>query len=507
MVNGFVTTVFNFVDSKLNWGVSFHYNPLYLLFTNVEQGKEISYLPLSYLLFCQGFFFLPILVGLFLKFRFSLPFLIGVFSSLFFSIFVRDFLFWSALHVLPMVVLILGSTKRLPKLKLPLVFSGALLWTWCSGPVAFIGSFFLLWLISDEELPVKLLFLVSALVASVLFLVPFPMPHYPDGAQLSELSPSLLWPAQFLGPALNPNPLNYAEYSSRLSSYFGTAITNLLLVTALLIQLKNRGSISRELHILLLTSIFLVIESRSGGVVTQNLASVMYGLPLLPFPWLLGALGVLTGFGLFLNSSSSSSLPFNLGFVILVLFYLSNLVSNFDGDIVEAQQIGTQFSRNIVTDLNKVNSGNIHFRNLHSAEVTTNVNQGDAILLTDHRTETFWSTNGAMNGNEVIEIKLDQATNCPVLSLSPGITRATDFPRGIKVEVTDDGLNYRVAAEVPHWKGTIRATREGQIYFGPQNTVLVNLTSADKITGLRIYQTAKDPIFNWSVAEVRCGKP
>jgi len=495
---------FNLVDSKLNWGVSFHYNPLYLLFAKVQEGQELSYLPLSYLLFCQIFFFLPILVGLFKKFGFSLPFLIGTFSSLFFSIFVTDFLFWSSLHVVPLVVLLLGQLQKSRSLKIPLALLSALLWTWCAGPLAFIGSFFLLWLIHEEQALVKIFFLSSSLIFSVLFLVTFPLPTYPDGAYLSELSPVTFWPSPLWGPHLRPNPLLFSEYSNRIFGIFSTALTNLLLSLALLFQLKNRGSISKELHLILLVSIFLLIESRLGGGVTQNLATVMFGLPLLPFPWLLASLGILVGFGLFLNSKVDDNFPFNLGFTILVFFYLSNLISNFEGTIVEAQPVGTQFSTKISHESSEAIASNTVFETPNVTFVAASMNDQSAKLAADGLPSTQWSSNVPMTGSEWIELRFKEPLNCSHLALSPGGSK-TDFPRGLRVEVTEDGVNYRAAAEIEHWKGPVRTTKEGFYYFGRQAEVEVSLVNSKKIAGLKIYQTTKDSFYFWSVAEVRCG--
>ncbi len=495
---------YNLVDPTLNWGVSFRYNPLFLPFVKTTETTELSYLPLNYLLFCKAFFFLPILIALFLKFRISLPFLIGAITSLMFSLFVTDFFFWSTFHVLPFTAILIGYPTKEEKFNYLRLLVGALFWSYCSGPLAFLGIFVLLTVIYNRKIQEKLLFLSTGLIASIVYLVVFPMPKYPEGAALVELSETLRWPMQLFGPHLKPNPLNYLAYTERLTSLLSTAVSNLFLSAALLLQLRNKEATVTELRLIFLTATFLVAESLTHGFFTQQLTSVMFGLSLLPFPSLLGCLGVLTSLGLFLNSKDKASPPFNLGYLILIFFFLGNLTWTSEVRTSDALPVGTQFSLGVSKDPKMAIARSNQMTSLENAVLGSSTNPLQAKFFADGKLDTRWTTNAAMKGDEWVQLNFNEPRDCSMISFSPGGDK-TDFPRGVEVQVTENGLDYRQAAKFDNWLGPVRKTEEGFLYYGPQSEVEFRLAGAEKIKGLKIIQTKKDNFYYWSIAEVRCG--
>ena len=513
-----MSSLVNLVDPTLNWGASFRFNPLFLPFAENVTSVELLSLPQNYLLFCKFFFLAPIFYALFQKFKITLPFVVGALICSIFTASCNDSYFWASLHSLPLCCLLVSNSaldgnndKKRKRSGLIFNIVAGLLWGWAGGPQAFLITFFIFWLGKGRDPKHQFIFLFTALFSAILFLSPFPIPVYPFGARISEISSATFWAEPLLGPSrLNPTPLNYSEFIKRISNIGVPAFTNLLLVLVLLLQMngqknrKNYGSVSPELKVILVLSLFLIIEWQSQAFLTLSLSSLMFGLILLPSPLLLASAGLVIALTKFLTSKERAPLPFNIGFIILVFFYLTNLVSDNEVSAEPPLPVGTQFSNSISSERTNVVPAGLQYSKQVIKQVSTNVEPNYASFLVDGDFGTHWSSNRPLHGDEKIELEFSEPIDCQFLSLLTEKNQ-TDFPRGIKIEATEDGIQYNEVANLPSWKGPIKETPEGLIYFGSQSEVNLKLKTSRKIMGLRIYQTGKDDFFYWTISEIRCG--
>jgi hypothetical protein len=118
----------------------------------------------------------------------------------------------------------------------------------------------------------------------------------------------------------------------------------------------------------------------------------------------------------------------------------------------------------------------------------------------DGRPETRWSTGRPQQPGDWLQVDLPAPAALVGVDLDLG-GFATDYPRGTAVEVArEDGTWVRVPAEPALlgplvWAGT-HVLRDGvervALRFPPV-----------RARAVRIVQTAGDPVFDWSVAELR----
>jgi hypothetical protein len=125
---------------------------------------------------------------------------------------------------------------------------------------------------------------------------------------------------------------------------------------------------------------------------------------------------------------------------------------------------------------------------------------GSAGAAVDGRPETRWSTGRPQQPGDWLQVDLPAPAALVGVDLDLG-GFATDYPRGTAVEVArEDGTWVRVPAEPALlgplvWAGT-HVLRDGvervALRFPPV-----------RARAVRIVQTAGDPVFDWSVAELR----
>jgi hypothetical protein len=132
-------------------------------------------------------------------------------------------------------------------------------------------------------------------------------------------------------------------------------------------------------------------------------------------------------------------------------------------------------------------------------ELAGSPGSGDARAAADGRAGTRWTTGRPQQPGDWVRVDLPAPTTLVGVDLELG-TFTTDYPRGAAIEVAgDDGGWVRVAAEAVLlgplvWAGT-HVLRDGvervALRFPPV-----------RARAIRVVQTASDPIFDWSVAEL-----
>lgn len=123
----------------------------------------------------------------------------------------------------------------------------------------------------------------------------------------------------------------------------------------------------------------------------------------------------------------------------------------------------------------------------------------DPRAVLDGQPNTRWTTGEPQRPGAWLRVDLGSPVRITGLTLHLGPFR-TDYPRGLAVEISPDGIRWeRVSAEVMlqgplAWAGT-HLLRDGVdgvlVSFGPV-----------QVRALRMVQTGRDPVFDWSVAEL-----
>jgi hypothetical protein len=124
----------------------------------------------------------------------------------------------------------------------------------------------------------------------------------------------------------------------------------------------------------------------------------------------------------------------------------------------------------------------------------------DGSASIDGRLETRWSTARPQKAGDWLRVDLPEATVLTGVELDLGRFR-TDYPRGLRVEVADaSGVFTPVPARSLfvgplRWMGT-HLLRDGM------DRVVVSFPPV-RTRSLRLVQTGADPVFDWSVSELR----
>jgi hypothetical protein len=123
-----------------------------------------------------------------------------------------------------------------------------------------------------------------------------------------------------------------------------------------------------------------------------------------------------------------------------------------------------------------------------------------ARLALDRNISTAWSTDGPARPGHTVELELDRPRPVARIVLDPG-TRVKGFPRGLRVEVSDEGRHWRVVVDVPAHTGGIDWLA-GHPKLNVQGKVAVWLPPV-RTRFIRLTQTA-DPRDrqSWVIAEL-----
>ena len=125
---------------------------------------------------------------------------------------------------------------------------------------------------------------------------------------------------------------------------------------------------------------------------------------------------------------------------------------------------------------------------------------GSAAAVVDGRPETRWSTGRPQQPGDWLQVDLPVPATLVGVDLDLG-GFATDYPRGTAVEVArEDGTWVRVPAE-PALLGPLVWAGTHVLRDGVERVAL--RFPAVRARAVRIVQTAGDPVFDWSVAELR----
>jgi hypothetical protein len=135
-------------------------------------------------------------------------------------------------------------------------------------------------------------------------------------------------------------------------------------------------------------------------------------------------------------------------------------------------------------------------RRLPIQGVRANVDPDGAPRLIDGDRRSRWTTGARQRGGEriVLDLGSSQRIQAVVLSLGPFVR---DFPRELRIEVSPDSS---VWTEV--WRGPTGGLALAGSLLDPMEIPLTFPLTAAEGRFIRLRQTAEDPLYHWSVAEV-----
>jgi hypothetical protein len=130
------------------------------------------------------------------------------------------------------------------------------------------------------------------------------------------------------------------------------------------------------------------------------------------------------------------------------------------------------------------------------AALSANVNGNLAALMTDGDLTTRWMA-GPQDPGMMVEIDLGAPRRIRAIETSLG-SHNRDFPRGLKIEASNDGQEWR---EI--WRGTSAGLAFTAALRRPAAIPLVYGLSSVEARFLRLWLTQKDDTYLWSIAEMK----
>ena len=130
--------------------------------------------------------------------------------------------------------------------------------------------------------------------------------------------------------------------------------------------------------------------------------------------------------------------------------------------------------------------------------------RADGNATVDGRLETRWSTRGPQKAGDWLQVDLPEATVLAGVELDLG-RFSTDYPRGLRVEVADESGAFVPVPAGPRFVGPLGWTGTHLLRDGVDR-VVVSFPPVHA-RSLRLVQTGADPVFDWSVAELRLFGP
>jgi hypothetical protein len=127
--------------------------------------------------------------------------------------------------------------------------------------------------------------------------------------------------------------------------------------------------------------------------------------------------------------------------------------------------------------------------------IWANVNPADAQKMIDGDPSSRWTTGAPQRGTENIVVDLGEPRNLG--SLTMAVRFPTDYPRELVIETSLLGEEWQEA-----WHGATAGKTLRGCLEDPRNPVLFFDLAGERARFLRLRETASDPVYYWSVAEL-----
>ena len=136
------------------------------------------------------------------------------------------------------------------------------------------------------------------------------------------------------------------------------------------------------------------------------------------------------------------------------------------------------------------------------------VDQRNTRRIIDRNRRTRWSSKSqGQKGNEWVQLTFNQTVKLHAIEIDPGFYQS-DFPRGLEIIDCSNEASDSVLFRQQDWQGQVEFTPAGIPFYSYQSHVRAWLgcqPTAVSVNCLRINQIGIDPVYDWSVAEIRLG--
>lgn len=418
------------------------------------------------------------------------------------------------IHWLPfLVVSALLFERRRGLLEFVLFLISTALWIVSAGSLAsfglLVGIVFLL--AFSSRMPA--IVLAVAVIPSVLFLPVYPMPDYPGGARLAEISPLITNFVQpKIGPWLEPNPLDYAQLVDTTREHL---LRYAFLVLAVVLAFGLSKNLLPVIVGLLIVAIELALPAPFRAFSPlQSLRRLLPGAGLIDLPWIFSSVLILfSALPALIATSTKRVLAFaaliGLSFVGVTVITGSCLIEH--GEVLKNPDQKQVLSAVVVEQTGEwVLAEKREFSDLVRIQpsesspwmLESNLQQEALSLALDSNDETRWSTGRSQQPGDYFQVSFAEPTSVLRVVLSVK-KHPTDFPRGIEV-VVEDGVGKQVTTfSQIKWFGPVKWTRDGFPYFGPQSEVVIDFPRSVSARRIRFVQLGESVQFDWSIAELK----
>ena len=390
---------------------------------------------------------------------------------------------------------------------------------------------------------------VSAAALSLAWMPIYRMPPFPGDARLAPVSPLTQLGHPAVGPDLHPLPLLYPNYLAELTFsrlrveglLFGYLAVFLLFaaiprIFGIFPQVRklrigrlvlNNGGWPKVLGLPLavLGLTWLMLYASQPAAAAKNIPDLFFairdlipGLALEPLPWLIVPFGVVTAsLVVVVRSGNEHRVPIiaMLSVTLIATSYATVWFGDrlYDDHFTELQDlkkfgpsgyVGSVYGNWIFSGQAAPQAANLTRYSIGSdvnIKVDASINPEDAQLAIDKNYSTRWATKRPQQPGDWITFAFDRPLALKRLTLSIR-NNSTDFPRGLRVEGSPDGADFKVIYQFQEWLGPVEWTENGHPYFGLQSRVVVDLPETTELRAVRFTQTGSDPSFDWSVGEL-----
>ncbi len=368
------------------------------------------------------------------------------------------------------------------------------------------------------------------------FLVPYyEMPDYPGDARFATPSPLQFLPSPLVGPALQPNPVDFSAYLSSCRIFlFRYGLFFLFAFFSFcgkpLFTKKISGMMVAAFAALAVPLFFLSFELYLFSVFPnyspfRMLQRIVPGVGLVEIPWLFIPVFVIFGLSLTTQFFSFRSLMAvfvlygSLGFCFAFLGRDFNALWGESPDHFRSKEASKRevimnspsrlvietYGEWILEDGISSRRDRAHVKklDLHADfEVTITASPPEnAELALDERSSSRWHTRRPQQPGDYLDLEFDRPLTVVQVELLVKNLKH-DFPRGIKVSASHDLKTYFDLVSQPIWYGPVQWTPTGFPYFGKLSRVVIDFPKAETVRRLRFTQMLKEEHFEWSIYEV-----
>ena len=445
---------------------------------------------------------------------------------------------WLKLHYLPLLLHALIGSSESPTLR-NLLLAGlfSLLFLISAGNLSVFGILLAFLAVAGlrgalAEWRVQLLLVVALFFATIL-IPAYNLVSYPPLARLTPISPLLWQTPPLLGPSMQPEHLLYSALrTTNETSLLRLGVVALALAGAFLwpaYRKKDRALLKIAIAPLILLALGAIVPlldlavspSWQSFTLFQALRRIIPGLALLDLPWALTPAFIIVALT---YAALSRHTLFSRSFLLAALLLTSSAVLHLPWvpSIAHAYYFPAlttppvvQSPSSYVVQAKGLWVADKDLRSAHlpenlvalrpavdfQATTTASTATESSHLVLDNRSQSRWATGRPQHVGDFFEVRFDHQVPLIRVTLSTK-NHPADFPRGLRVLVSEDGVAFTELLDEPSWLGPVNWTTEGYPYFGPQQDVTIDFPEQRSVRAVRFVQIGEGDRFDWSIEEL-----